>query len=138
MATKTKDTTKEIKEKKLCLTGSGAQCRGDFAGLGMDARYKSRLLKLARGQKVADLPTKAQLAKLGYDNGRLALIPQQGMTSEQAVKILEARGWGRFLKAKGDTKTANGKAPAAKTTKRTTKGKGPVLKRKAKRTTKTK
>ena len=106
---------KAKKESRLCLTGSGKECKGDFAGLGMDARYKSRLLDLATNVTPDDLPTGEQLKKLGYTDERIKLIPRKGMTASDAAKVIADRNWTHFLtkrKAKLEEKAkpkANGK-----------------------------
>ena len=105
---KAKPVATKGKEAKLCLTGSGQPCKKEFAGLGSDARYKSRLIHIATGKEPTDLPTTEQLKKLGYSEDRIKLVPHKGMSMIKATEIIAIRGWSSHLikrqdKLKGKT-----------------------------------
>jgi hypothetical protein len=110
MATKINEES-ETKTPELCLTGSGNACkpRREFAGLGADARYKSRLIAIAVGQPHDDLPTDAELKKLGYEPPRLQLVPRKSMSAGEARTIIKHRGWDDFL-AKREAKLNGSKS----------------------------
>lgn len=105
---KAKPVATKAKEAKLCLTGSGQPCKKEFAGLGSDARYKSRLINIATGKEPTDLPTIESLKKLGYTEDRMKLVPHKGMSVIKATEIIATRGWSSHLikrqdKLKGKT-----------------------------------
>lgn len=85
--TTTELTEQPPEEKPYCLCGCGIRTKGGTFVPGHDARYKSQLIAMAMGD--------------------------DEIAAAEAARILEARGWTRFLDKKREV-VAKAKAPRAK------------------------